>query len=105
LRPRVECPRMTLRGYLLRRQLLASIVCAVACVLLALLLFQIADPATHPYSGYVILAIAIALMPMQWLVRARFVRCPKCHASLGIRGIGARHACPACHVSFDDPWP
>lgn len=96
---------MTLRGYLLRRQVLASVVCAVGCVLLALLLFEIADPATHRYSAYAIVAIAIALMPVQWLVRARFVRCPKCRASLGIRGIGARRACPACHVSFDDPWP
>jgi membrane-associated PAP2 superfamily phosphatase len=96
---------MTLRGYLLRRQLLASVICAVVCVLLALLLFQIADPATHRYSAYAIVALAIALMPVQWLVRAHFVRCPKCRASLGIRGIGARRVCPVCQVRFDDPWP
>lgn len=92
---------MTIRGYLLRRQLLASVACSVGCLVIAGVTFQLADPATHRYSAYAIVALALAVMPLQWLVRARLIRCPKCGASLGARGVGSRRSCPRCGMRFD----
>jgi tRNA(Ile2) C34 agmatinyltransferase TiaS len=92
---------MTMRGYLIRRQLVASVVCTLCCVGAALILFAMADPATHRYSAYAITAIALAVMPLQWLVRAYVVRCPACRASLGARGIGPRRRCPRCGTNFE----
>jgi hypothetical protein len=93
---------MTIRGYLLLRYSLARVACVLACVGAALVLFALVNPAKHPYSLYAIVAIGLAMLPMQAWIRARIVRCPRCKVSLGSRSLASLPSCPKCGVSFGE---
>jgi hypothetical protein len=95
---------MTVRGYLIRRQAVASVIGTVTCVVLALAFLWLIGPASQ-LSSYAILAFIVVVMPVQWLIRSRLVRCPRCNTSLGARGIGSRRQCPKCGLDFNEPWP